>query len=221
MAHSGYMSPEYAVDGNFSVKSDVFSFGVLVLEIMSGRRNRGFWHPEHDLNLLGHVSIRWVAPPANYFKVNFDASWSKDDCIVGIGVVVRDHMGEFFAGMTKVGEKASSAEVAELVAAREAIVFAVEAGFSNLVLEGDNLVVMNSLQSSKDDLASGGTIVADIINLRALCPSIEFTFVKREGNSVAHEFAKFARSISDFVVWLEDPPIWVEGLLYSDASFIP
>ncbi|KAK2977821.1 hypothetical protein RJ640_006313, partial [Escallonia rubra] len=29
----GYMSPEYAMDGHFSVKSDVFSFGVLVLEI--------------------------------------------------------------------------------------------------------------------------------------------------------------------------------------------
>ncbi|KAM7498788.1 hypothetical protein LguiA_023202 [Lonicera macranthoides] len=54
MAHSGYISPEYAVDGNFSVKSVVFSFGVLVLEIMSGRRNRGFYHPGHDLNLLGH-----------------------------------------------------------------------------------------------------------------------------------------------------------------------
>nr|ABP02072.1 S-locus receptor kinase SRK7 [Capsella grandiflora] len=36
----GYMSPEYAMDGIFSVKSDVFSFGVLVLEIVSGKRNR-------------------------------------------------------------------------------------------------------------------------------------------------------------------------------------
>ncbi|XP_059661618.1 G-type lectin S-receptor-like serine/threonine-protein kinase At4g27290 isoform X2 [Cornus florida] len=50
----GYMSPEYAVDGIFSVKSDIFSFGVLVLEIVSGKRNRGFFHPEHHLNLLGH-----------------------------------------------------------------------------------------------------------------------------------------------------------------------
>ncbi|KAL4585480.1 hypothetical protein LXL04_010101 [Taraxacum kok-saghyz] len=32
---SGYMSPEYAMHGNFSTKSDVFSFGVLVLEIIS------------------------------------------------------------------------------------------------------------------------------------------------------------------------------------------
>ncbi|XAR67513.1 Non-specific serine/threonine protein kinase [Bertholletia excelsa] len=51
----GYMSPEYVVDGVFSTKSDVFSFGVLVLEIVSGKRNRGFSHQEHHHNLLGHA----------------------------------------------------------------------------------------------------------------------------------------------------------------------
>ncbi|CAL5405758.1 unnamed protein product [Camellia sinensis] len=51
----GYMSPEYAIDGLFSIKSDVFSFGVLVLEIISGKKNRGFYHPDHNLNLLGHA----------------------------------------------------------------------------------------------------------------------------------------------------------------------
>jgi hypothetical protein len=52
------MSPEYAIDGLFSIKSDVFSFGVLVLEIVSGKRNRGFHHPGHQLNLLGHVRAK-------------------------------------------------------------------------------------------------------------------------------------------------------------------
>lgn len=50
------MPPEYAIDGLFSTKSDVYSFGVLLLEIISGKKNRGFRHPEHDRNLLGHVS---------------------------------------------------------------------------------------------------------------------------------------------------------------------
>ncbi|KAK1368881.1 Receptor-like serine/threonine-protein kinase [Heracleum sosnowskyi] len=51
----GYMSPEYAIDGQFSVKSDVYSFGVLLIEIVTGKKNRLFSHPDHSLNLLGHV----------------------------------------------------------------------------------------------------------------------------------------------------------------------
>ncbi|KAG6757021.1 hypothetical protein POTOM_037322 [Populus tomentosa] len=53
----GYISPEYANYGLYSLKSDVFSFGVLVLEIVSGCRNRGFSHPDHHLNLIGHAWI--------------------------------------------------------------------------------------------------------------------------------------------------------------------
>ena len=55
---SGYISPEYAVHGRFSIKSDVFSFGVIVLEIVSGKKNREFSHEEHRDNLLGHVSYK-------------------------------------------------------------------------------------------------------------------------------------------------------------------
>ncbi|KAL8467895.1 hypothetical protein ACS0TY_031223 [Phlomoides rotata] len=33
------MAPEYAMEGQFSDKSDVFSFGVLMLEIVKGRKN--------------------------------------------------------------------------------------------------------------------------------------------------------------------------------------
>lgn len=55
----GYMSPEYAMDGIFSVKSDVFSFGVLVLEIVSGIKNRGFYNTNNEINLLGHAWRLW------------------------------------------------------------------------------------------------------------------------------------------------------------------
>ncbi|KAL3652495.1 hypothetical protein CASFOL_002176 [Castilleja foliolosa] len=53
----GYMSPEYAEKGLFSPKSDVYSLGVVVLEIVSGQRNRGFHQEDHHHNLLGHAWI--------------------------------------------------------------------------------------------------------------------------------------------------------------------
>lgn len=53
---SGYMAPEYATEGQFSVKSDVFSFGILLLEIISGKKSKGFYHLNHRLNLIGNVS---------------------------------------------------------------------------------------------------------------------------------------------------------------------
>ncbi|XP_010927986.1 G-type lectin S-receptor-like serine/threonine-protein kinase At4g27290 [Elaeis guineensis] len=56
----GYMSPEYAMDGVFSVKSDVFSFGVLVLEIISGKKNRGVSISEYKGNLLAHAWSLWM-----------------------------------------------------------------------------------------------------------------------------------------------------------------
>ena len=53
---SGYMSPEYAMNGVFSEKSNVFSFSVLLLEIVSGRRSASFDDDEPHMSLVGFVS---------------------------------------------------------------------------------------------------------------------------------------------------------------------
>ncbi|CAM0870573.1 unnamed protein product [Alopecurus aequalis] len=54
----GYMAPEYVMGGNYSVKSDVFSFGVMVLEILTGRKNSDTMESE---DLLTTIWEHWTA----------------------------------------------------------------------------------------------------------------------------------------------------------------
>ncbi|KAH9610687.1 hypothetical protein KSS87_003696 [Heliosperma pusillum] len=63
----GYMSPEYAMRGRFSEKSDVFSLGVLLLEIVSGRKNTNFTDNEY----LSLFALAWKL-------------WNEDDIIAFI-----------------------------------------------------------------------------------------------------------------------------------------
>jgi len=54
----GYMSPEYAMDGAFSIKSDTYSFGVILLEIISGLRITST-HFTGFLSLLAYAWSLW------------------------------------------------------------------------------------------------------------------------------------------------------------------
>ncbi|XP_074307601.1 cysteine-rich receptor-like protein kinase 10 isoform X2 [Silene latifolia] len=56
----GYMAPEYVLHGQVSMKSDVFSFGVLVLEIVTGKRITSFLGGENPENLLSFAYKNWI-----------------------------------------------------------------------------------------------------------------------------------------------------------------
>ncbi|KAH0684489.1 hypothetical protein KY289_022241 [Solanum tuberosum] len=49
---NGYMAPEYVMHGHLSVKADVFSFGVVILELISGQKNSTFNRDPDSRSLL-------------------------------------------------------------------------------------------------------------------------------------------------------------------------
>ncbi|CAN6211869.1 unnamed protein product [Urochloa humidicola] len=60
----GYMAPEYLMRGNYSVKSDAFSFGVMVLEIVTGWKNNDSYDSQKSGDLLTTVWDHWEAGTA-------------------------------------------------------------------------------------------------------------------------------------------------------------
>ena len=55
MCWRGYMAPEYALRGYLTDKADVFSFGVVALEIVAGKNNMKYQPNENFVCLLDKV----------------------------------------------------------------------------------------------------------------------------------------------------------------------
>jgi serine/threonine protein kinase len=53
----GYTAPEYAIRGELSEKADIYSFGVLVLEILSCRKNTDLTLPSEMQYLPEYVGL--------------------------------------------------------------------------------------------------------------------------------------------------------------------
>lgn len=53
---SSYVAPEYAMTGHLLVKSDVYSYGVVLLELLTGRRPVDMSQPSGQENLVTWVS---------------------------------------------------------------------------------------------------------------------------------------------------------------------
>ena len=151
------------------------------------------------------------------YKVNFDAAVFADLEASGVGVVVRNDKGEVMASLAARGPPVRDSDEAETLACRRALEFAVEAGFSELILEGDNLTVMKSLISLKPNRSRLGHIVEEIQCILAGLRSFAVSFVKRSANTVAHALAQHARLLDDELVWPEECPQPALEPLYLDS----
>lgn len=58
----GYMAPEYALWGHLTYKADVYSFGIVVLEIVSGKSNKNYMPSDNCFCLLDWVYSTILQP---------------------------------------------------------------------------------------------------------------------------------------------------------------
>ncbi|EOY28568.1 Cysteine-rich protein, putative [Theobroma cacao] len=102
----GYMSPEYAMRGKFSMKSDVFSFGVLILEIISGRKNSSFYQSDGADDLLSYSWKHWTnETPLELLDSNLRANCSRNEVVrcIHIGLLCVQEDPANRPTMTRVG----------------------------------------------------------------------------------------------------------------------
>ena len=82
--------------------------------------------------------VIWKPPDASLLKTNFDGAVFEDLGSVGTGAVVRDSSGEVLAALSESIPLPSSIVALETIAARRAVLFVRELGFSGTILEGNS-----------------------------------------------------------------------------------
>ncbi|KAK4395317.1 LINE-1 retrotransposable element O protein [Sesamum angolense] len=95
-------------------------------------------------------------------------------------------------GLMVVQKQQVDGPLAEAFAAREAVLFAINRGWQNVILEGDCATLITKLLSGLRDFSAIGSITLDIQNLISYFQFSRFSFVQRSCNSVAHALAKLA-----------------------------
>ncbi|KAL2993338.1 hypothetical protein AAZX31_10G104800 [Glycine max] len=102
----GYMSPEYAIFGQFSEKSDVFSFGVMIIEIITGRKNiNSHQLPDIVDSLMSYVWRQWKdQAPLSILDPNLEENYSQFEVIkcIHIGLLCVQENKNIRPTMTKV-----------------------------------------------------------------------------------------------------------------------
>lgn len=71
MGTHGYCAPEYAMSGKLTLKSDIYSFGVVLLELITGRMAIDSTRLQGEQNLVNWVSVNLLHFPAWFMKSHF------------------------------------------------------------------------------------------------------------------------------------------------------
>ncbi|KAL6277350.1 hypothetical protein ACE6H2_020951 [Prunus campanulata] len=153
-----------------------------------------FYHANHTYSCLtqeGHnLVVNWERPPAQFFKINVDEALKTDDSVRGLGL-----------GVVIRNDRG------ELIAAA-----AKPAG-------GMFTANVTELFAIRFDLGYEGVLVNEI-QVLASFHSCLGQFRPRTCNRVAHSLTRFALSISDLIVWMEDEPEWLSSILANDVMVV-
>ncbi|XP_021769837.1 uncharacterized protein LOC110734082 [Chenopodium quinoa] len=172
---------------------------------------------EEDAGVGVRVSarIRWKPPSGSRVKVNVDAGvW--EGLGSSVGAVVRRADGSACAAMTWMVDDRWAPNIAEAKALLFGLQMPVDLGYKDVVMESDCLGLINAVSSRERGSSTFHLILDDVYHVSSLFESIRWSFVRREGNRVAHELAHCMPWAIGKQVWSSTFPECIVALLNSD-----
>ncbi|XP_048494306.1 uncharacterized protein LOC125494668 [Beta vulgaris subsp. vulgaris] len=132
----------------------------------------------------------WSLPPTTFVKINVDAH-VRHDVGVSFGMVIRDEGGNVVAaGVRRIASNWRPA-LAEAGAAQFGVEVARRMGFEKVMLESDSINVVQAIRQRQRGAAPIFLLFDDIIDMSSYFSSFQCSHVKRAGNTIAHNVARW------------------------------
>ena len=94
---------------------------------------------------------RWAPPEPGIYKANYDGAYFAEEEDSGIGIVVRNDLGQVMASLAEKLAMPPTVEILETMAARRAMIFMEELGLRRAIFEGDSETVVKALSRDCPD----------------------------------------------------------------------
>lgn len=155
------------------------------------------------------VNTCWNPPTEGVFKINVDGAFDARSGKGGVGLVVRDSLGNTVEAKAIPIPISFSAELVEALGVRFALYLAVNNADKAYIVEGDAQSVIQMLQGTSNVKANLEVVIRDSIYLASRLNSCSFNFVSRNCNGVANVIAKYALSLALPTTWQGTFPGWI------------
>ena len=163
-------------------------------------------------------SRKWNPPDHGMLKINVDASWFEGADTCSVGMVLRDHEGNFIEGRNMTLPQTSTVFEAESIGVKEALSWVSSRGERKVIVETDSKLTADAINGHRECLLEVGHVIDHCKIILLDLPEVTVKHVRKQANKVAHGIARLPCVINCCNVFTSPPDHLVEACLF-DASF--
>ena len=138
----------------------------------------------------------------------------------GIGIIARNEKGEVMGVVQATIDGVTEPKVIKAYAACRGMKFAQQTGFTNIILEGDALLIILKILQPDPSLSSIGNLTEDAKTMKKNFRSYKIQHVKKEANGAAHALAKSSFNLDEDVYWVDECPDYLILVIISDCNTV-
>ena len=169
-----------------------------------------------EMRIADKPCTRWIPPATGTLKLNVDASVFPGANQFNIGMVLRNHAGEFITAKNQNFAGEVSVFEAEAVGVREALSWLkdMQRQEDEVIIESDSQLTVRAIHTNNLNYLEIGEVIESCKQLlRSFC-RVSLVFIRKNANKVAHELARIPCLVNSHNIFTSPPTCLLEALSF-------